>query len=128
MGQTMKKRMVELWSCGEANLEETKLFHSSPGADVGKAGLWETRKAVSEVHGSLDVVMVHLIGRVVGQVMAESVTSWHCQVHVSFPLLPELLCVPKWQLLSDSIFCFRFWFSEQPLGQPHVLQPGRNLV
>lgn len=65
MGQTMKKRMVELWSCGEAYLEETKLFHSSPGADVGKAGLWETRKAVSEVHRTLDVVMVHLLGRVV---------------------------------------------------------------
>lgn len=56
---------TELWSCGEAYLEETKLFHSSPGADVGKAGLWETRKAVNEVHGSLDVVMVHLLGRVV---------------------------------------------------------------
>lgn len=63
MGQAMKKRMV--WSCGEAYLEETKLFHSSPGADVGKAGLWETRQAVSEAHGSLDVVMVHLLGRVV---------------------------------------------------------------
>lgn len=101
----------------------------SPGADVGNAGLWETRKQSVKFTGAWMWSWYICLGEWLGQVMADSaVTNWHCQVHVSFSLLPELLCVPKWQLLSDSIFYFLFWFSEQPLGQPHVLQPGRNLV
>lgn len=52
---------TELGSCGEAYLEETKLVHS-PGADMGeRCRALGDQEAVTEVHGSLDGVMVHLL-------------------------------------------------------------------